>query len=155
MHADAGGSMTFLMLGSLQNMLWVLWITHFSIKRTVGLQSQPWITALTYAVKLLLPTGFGRRSLWLMLSESFFHLLTFKWLFGYFSSLSSWQGESAWLWSVLPQQEGVYWPPLSSPARRSAWSYSCCSPEAVGKAAGKFQRKLGKGDAELLMPPGR
>lgn len=115
-QAGAKGNMTFLLLGSLQNVLWVLWITPSSMKRTVVLQSRPWVTVLIDAVIRLLPPRPWKRISLAQVFWTFVPPLTFKWLFGYFSSLGSWQGGSVCLWSALPQQEGGYWPPFSSPA---------------------------------------
>lgn len=135
-QAGAKGNMTFLLLGSLQNILWVLRITHFSIKRALGLQSR------------LLPTSLGRGSLWLRFSERLFPL----WLLNDPLAVSSLPGAGG------GKRVSVV---SSSSARRcllTTFQQSGWEVHPVPWPLQLWVELLGnfrESCAELLMPPGR
>lgn len=98
-QAGAKRNTTFVLIGSLQNELWVSGEHLFPIKRTGGLQSHLLLTGLRRVFCTFLAPVF-----W-----TFVPPLTFKWLPGYCSSLRHWQGPV-----FSPSQwEGVWWSPFS------------------------------------------
>lgn len=150
----------------MQREIWPFWclgeytdvrLTCFS-KMTVGLQSQPWISALWHTVNCY-PQALEDHKAHRIFGSYFPRVFSTSWLFN--DSLASSPllvagRENAWLWSVLPHQKGVYWPLLGSPVGKCTQTSAAAVLKLwlLKESSWAASGKAGEGDAELLMPPG-